>query len=126
MTELWRISVSNRSPQPCKGCALPDELIPHLVVESQFPHALETRLHDSISAAHYSLMLYRTIVPHSPRLISAQPRCAHLDYVLLAYITANEMSTVTTVHVRGIEPLPETISTATLSRMVTVCSDSNR
>lgn len=98
----------------------------YVVVEPQFPRALETWLHDSISAAHYSLMLYRTIVPHSPRLISAQPRCAHLDYVLLAYITANEMSTVATVHVGGIELLPEAISTVSPLEKSTVCSDLNR
>ena len=27
--KTWRISDSNRSPQTCHACALPDELIPH-------------------------------------------------------------------------------------------------
>ena len=27
---LWRIPGSNRSPQTCHACALPDELIPRL------------------------------------------------------------------------------------------------
>ncbi len=27
----WRIAGSNRSPQTCHACALPDELIPHVI-----------------------------------------------------------------------------------------------
>lgn len=29
---LWSISDSNRSPQHCQRCALPDELIPHIIL----------------------------------------------------------------------------------------------
>lgn len=77
---LWSLSVSNRSPQPCKGCALPDELRPQLIYQ--------TRVNLSMAITTY----YYTLLDLCLQLFPSPRPSHHCDcYILLLRIYVVEI-----------------------------------
>src|SRR3989344_1990594 len=64
---MWTIADSNRSPHPCHGCALPDELM------APISDIITTSAHDSIRPSHY----WRSQL--APRW-SRSRRCGHVPW----------------------------------------------